>query len=314
MGTEDDLGDRYIAEAAPSFAAWGDDIAKRIARAGNAEAAQASLAAWAQDVAKDPAIVESIYRASLMAAMGGGLHVRTVEVPEAATQRALSRRVVLAADGGGPDVSFVRLPFDEAIADFLARQIVTPQEFAAMDAAARQRAFTAAGLATDALREEAYRGILAALEEGSTLRDFAAELRSGERSLGVTPADPSYIETVFRTNVASAYGAGRLQQMQTPEVMAARPFVQLRAIIDRKPDGSWRTTEICRYLNGLTFDRRTDPGYVRFLPPNHYNCRTNSVLLGPRSVSPSQIIRSEDVDQRGQPQPPFDTKPELALT
>lgn len=211
--------------------------------------------------------------------MTGALQVRVNEAPEAATSRALAR-FALAADGSlpgqphqGPSVTFAQLPFDEAIADFLAREIVTPEEFARMDAAARQRAFTAAGLATDALRDEAYQAILAALEEGTTLREFARELRTGERSLGITPSDPVYLETVFRTNIASAYNAGRLAQMSSPMVLAARPYVQFRAILDG------RTTSRCRYCNGLIFNRQTDPGWVRFAPPLHFNCFPGETTL-----------------------------------
>lgn len=311
VGTEDQLGDRFITEVLPTFAQWNADIASRLARAGSADGAASALASWAQSAATDSAVVDAIYQASLLAAMGGGLHVRTVEVPEASSSRALTRIVLAAGDGAfgggenGPDVSFLSLPFQEAIADFRARGIVTPEDFARMDAAARQRAFTAARLATDSLRQHAYEALLSALENGETLAQFARDVRSGEQALGITSDDPAYIETVFRTNIASAYGAGRMQQMQAPEVVAARPYVQLRAIVDG------RTTSICRYLNSLTFDRRTDPGYARFMPPNHYQCRTSSVLL--REASPSLLIRSDDVDRRGWPQPPFDMKPTLSL-
>lgn len=306
---EAEIGARAVDAAVPVFSSWSDDIAKIVSRSGSAEAAASALAAWAQKAAKNEAVQRSIYEAALIANMSAQLHVRLVEVPESAKGVALSR-FALAADGSlppgdGPRISFSALPFDEAVEAFLSRQLVSPETWAQMDAAARQRAFAAAGLASEALQREAYDGILAALQQGTTLRDFAAELRSGARTLGVSEADPSYVETLFRTTIASAYGAGRLEQMQSPAVTMARPFVQLRAILDA------RTTSICRYLNGLTFDRRTDPGYAKYLPPNHYSCRTGSVLLA--QASPSLLIRSEDVDARGQPQPPFDSKPTLAL-
>ena len=98
-----------------------------------------------------------------------------------------------------------------------------------------------------------------------------------------------------------------MQQMQQPAVLDARPYVQLRAIIDP------RTTSVCRFLNGLVFDRQNDPGWQRFAPPNHYNCRTTTILFGRNRVSPSQIIHSSDVDRRGWPLPPFDSAPALTL-
>lgn len=310
VGTEDDLTARARDESIDAWASWQDDIAKAISKADSAPEAHALLSQWAAQAKSDSGVVESIYQAALMANMAGQLQVRLVEVPEAASSRAASRpllRVALAADGSFSATPFLALPFQEAIDDFLARGIVTPEQFRQMDAAARTRAFTAAGFATDTLREQAYEAVLAALRDGTTLREFAAQLRSGEASLGVTPADPAYVETVFRTNVATAYGAGRIQQMQAPAVLQARPFVEYRAIIDP------RTTNVCRYLNGLIFDRRTDPGWDRFAPPNHYNCRSTIAVLSTRNVDQSRVTSSADIDQRGQPLAPFDGPPRLSL-
>lgn len=312
VGTDDQVTARAVEAGAEAFAPWQDDIASAVSNSGSPEQAAAKLEAWATKAKSDDAVKRSIYQATLLAWMTGALQVRVNEVPEAASSRALAR-FALAADGSlpgphqGPSITFAQLPFDEAIADFLAREIVTPEEFARMDAAARQRAFTAAGLATDALRDEAYQAILAALEEGTTLREFARELRTGERSLGITPSDPAYLETVFRTNIASAYNAGRLAQMSSPTVLAARPFVQFRAILDG------RTTSRCRYCNGLIFNRQTDPGWVRFAPPLHFNCRSTTALLPASRVSQSQIIHSSDVDPRGYPQEGFGGAPSIEL-
>ena len=262
--------------------------------------ARAALDAWSVRASQDEAVTRAIYEAALLANMGGQLQVRAVEVPEAGTRAASvaldSRRA-----------AFLSLPFDEAVANFRARSVVSPEVFAQMEAEARQRAFTSTLLATDALREHAYEQILAALEEGTTLRDFAASLRSGESTLGVSPSDPAYVETIFRTNIASAYGAGRLAQMQSPAVLDARPYVQFRAVVDD------RTTSRCLYCNGLVFDRRTDPGWVKYAPPLHYNCRSTIVVLAPGAVSPSQVIHSSEVDPRGEPMEGFGGAPSLSL-
>lgn len=248
--------------------------------------------------------------------MAGALHVRIVEVPESMRARRPAaslggvhpggRRVVLADPPPEVAVSF-SLPFDEAVDDFLARDIVTPEQWRSMDAAARRRAFTATQLASDQLRQRAYDALLRSLAEGTTLREFSRDLRSGELSLGVTPSDPAYAETIFRTNTATAYAAGRFQQMQQPEVLEARPYVQFRAILDD------RTTKRCSYCDGLIFDRRSDPGWVRFAPPLHFNCRSTTVALGPRDVSQSQVVRSSSVDARGYPAPGFGGAPDLDL-
>lgn len=305
---QDVIGNRAVEAALPIFATWSDDIARIVSRAGSADAAQSALASWAARAKSDEALQTSIYQAAMLAAMGGHLQVRD----EVDGTRALTR-IALAADGSlpdrgnGPRIGFAALPFDEAVAAFLARQVVTPEEYAQMNAAARQRAFTAAGLTTQALRDEAYEGILAALQEGTTLAEFAREIRSGERTLGISPADPALIETTFRTNVASSYMAGRVAQMQSPEVTQSHPGVEFRAILDS------RTTSRCVYCNGLQFDRVADPGWVRFCPPLHFNCRSTVVLLRRSQMNPSRLIRSSDVDPRGYPMDGFGGAPTLSL-
>jgi SPP1 gp7 family putative phage head morphogenesis protein len=285
-----------VADALPEFAKWQDEIARAIASSGSVEGAASALAGWASKAASDSSIVDRIYESTLLANMGGQLQVRVVEVPEAGGRRS-----------NAPRAPFLSLPFDEAIDDFRSRSIVTPEEWRRMDAAARARAFTAAGLAADSLRDHAYERLLAALESGSTLRDFANSLRTEEISLGVTPSDPAYVDTIFRTNIGAAYGAGRLTQLASAPVLAARPYVQIRATIDG------RTTSICRYLDGLIFDRVNDPEWTRYAAPNHFNCRTTEAALSSARVSPSQVIRSTDVDARGEPAPGFDGPPTLAL-
>jgi SPP1 gp7 family putative phage head morphogenesis protein len=229
--------------------------------------------------------------------MAGQLALRLVEVPESMSIRTLDAR----------RSSFLSLTFKEALEAFRARRVVSPEEWARLEREARERAFTATRLATDSLREHAFDELVRALAEGSTFADFASSLRTQEASLGVTPSDPAYLDTIFRTNMATAYTAGRLQQMQSPSVVRVQPYVQYRAVIDG------RTTSVCRYLDGLVFDRRTDPGWSKYAPPNHYNCRSTIVTLPASRVSPSQVVRSDQIDARGQPVAPFDAAPTLAL-
>ena len=291
------LADAATQRALPAFAPWDESLKRAITGASSASSAEPRLAAWAESHADDPEVARSIYESTLKAAMAGALHLRTVEVPEALPRRASRRRSLALGDTQG--MEFMRLPFDEAIADFLARGVVTPAQWRRMSDAARARSFTATQLASDALRQRAYDAITSALENGDSYREFARTIERGERTLGITPSDPAYVENVFRTNIASAYSAGRYQQMQHPAVLAARPFVQFRAIVDD------RTTTRCRYCNGLTFNRQTDPGWVRYNPPLHFQCRSVVAVLGASSVSASQVIHSSRVDPRGDPMEGF---------
>lgn len=216
--------------------------------------------------------------------------MRTVELPELDPMRALDDR---------PVPAFLQLTFEEALALFLDRRILTPEAFEQLSDAEKARAFTATRLASDALRQRAFDLLGRAIADGSTVRDFARALADDEMSLGITPSDASYLRTVFRTGVGGAYSAGRYQQITSDVVRAARPYVQYRATIDG------RTTEICSTLNGLVF-AQDDPMWPPLAPLNHFNCRAVVTTLRdlPAGVS---VTDASTVSVR--PAPGFDAPP-----
>lgn len=235
----------------------------------------------------------------MMARMAGGLFVRAIEVPEslgAVDEQDLARQVLPASRrvlrDGRP--SFLQLAFREAVELFLRRQIVTPEAFAAMADAERLVSFTATRLASELLIERARELVQAHLEEGGDLRSFVRGLRDAERAtgLGIEPASPWYLETVYRTNVQMAYGQGRLEQLEAPAVVQARPFVQYRTAGDNRVRAEHAA------LRGLVFDRSQDNGWRRYAPPLGYNCRCSLVTVREGRFDPSQVVHSSDLDAR----------------
>lgn len=298
IGRPAELTATSMLEAVPLWERWQQEIATLIEASDNPSEAASALVLWADFAKDDEDIASSIYVASMQADMAGQLFVRTVEVPESAPLRALDDR---------RPPAFLTMKFQEALDAFMARELMTPEQFRLLSDAAKQRAFTATLLATDAIRKRAFEQLTAALQNGSTLREFAASIRSAETSLGITPSDPAYLETVYRTNVQAAYGAGRLRQIENPVVVAARPFVEIR-----NPDDS-RTSLICRTLNGLVF-RQDDPGWKRFAPPNHFSCRSSAVTRRARDIDPTRVVDSSAVPLAGQPISGFNAAPTVTLT
>lgn len=298
IGKPGQLTASAMLDAMPLWRGWQEEIATVIEGATSEEDAAARLTAWAEKSAADPDVSESIYEASVQADLGGQMFVRLVEVPESVPERALA--------AGDPRPSFLSMPFDEAIAAFLERRLISPEEFRALSDAARTRAFTATRLATDGLRERALRLLVESLQQGTTLQDFARQLRTEEIGLGVTPSDSFYLETVYRTNVQSAYGAGRYRQITSPVVRAARPFVQYRTA------GDSRVRESHRLLNGRIF-RQDDPEWSRYAPPNGYACRCGVVTLRESQVDPSRVVSARDLPAEAAPDPGFDSPPTVTL-
>jgi len=82
----------------------------------------------------------------------------------------------------------------------------------------------------------------------------------------LTPWSRAYAETVFRTNLASAYASGRMQQASSPElddfIVAIRRVASLDA--DTRPNH--------RAAHGLVA-RKRDPIWLSLGVPAGYNCR-----------------------------------------
>lgn len=298
IGVPADLSQRAALEAVPLWRDWQQSIATTLSQADSEADALSRLTAWADRHREDEDIAATLYAAAVQADLGGQLFVRTVEVPESMPGRALDAR---------PTPPFLAMPFDEAVEAFMARGVMTPEQFRLLSDAARTRAFTATSLATDALRDRAYQLLTQTLRDGGTVQDFASALRAEEVSLGITPSDPQYLENVFRTNTGAAYSAGRYRQITSPIVAAARPLVEYRNPLDT------RTSGICRTLAGMVF-RQSDPGWGRFAPINHFQCRSSIVTRRESDVDPSRIIDSSAVPPSGQPQPGFDSPPVVTLT
>ncbi len=231
--------------------------------------------------------------------LGGQLFVRTVEVPEALPPVRQLR--------AGEQGAFFRLAFQEALDAFLARRIVTPDAFAALTDDARARAFTATRMATQELIRRSRELIAQTLADGGTLADFERSLLSiapDSISLGITPDQPHYLETVYRTNVQAAYGAGRLRQIQHPDVVAARPYVEYRTAGDSRVRPSHAA------LRGVVFDQREE-GWSDYAPPNGFNCRCSIVTL--RRLEGRTVRSVGDVRQLAVPDPGFNAPPTVEL-
>ena len=84
--------------------------------------------------------------------------------------------------------------------------------------------------------------------------------------------NPAHAETVFRTNVNSAFNTGRMDAIFHPSIAGAFPAIQYFVVEDE------HTTDICRALIDviIPIDEMTRG---QFLPPFHYNCRTLAVAI-----------------------------------
>lgn len=159
--------------------------------------------------------------------------------------------------------------------------------------AANARSFTAAKAARVDILQALKKELVGTLKNGGTEKQFIENLTPTLQRLGwwgkqiivdsqgnaevAQMGSPRRLKTIFRTNLQSAYMAGRYKLMM--ESSDTHPYWKYIAILDG------RTRAAHRALNGRVFkieDGFTDVGY----PPNGYNCRCRAV-----SMSESRVKR-----------------------
>jgi len=147
-------------------------------------------------------------------------------------------------------------------------------------AEAHARAFTVAGVMKVDILQDIRQALSDSLGKGSTFAQFQRQLtpvlaRKGWIGQGmiVDPhtgeiegkrLTPRRLDTIFRTNMQSAYMAGRYaSQMQHVDTY---PYWEYVAVLDN------RTRPAHRALSGSVY-RYDDPFWQTFYPPNGYRCR-----------------------------------------
>lgn len=157
------------------------------------------------------------------------------------------------------------LPFQEAIDFFRDKTSVSPERFRLLSLAARQKAFAIADGANRQVRDS-IRGLLdRSLADGLTLSDFKEQAADVLDNSGLSARQPWYWETVYRTNMATSYQAGRWQQMTDPDVIKVRPY--LRYVSALLP--TTRPSHAEKHGVVLPAD---DQFWDAWYPPNGFNC------------------------------------------
>lgn len=102
------------------------------------------------------------------------------------------------------------------------------------------------------------------------LADFAARgdsaASAGKKLASMGDFMRSYAETIYRTNLATAFTAGRMRQMKDPDVRDVTPAFEFKTVNDVDVRKNHHNTQ------GL-LAAVDDPAWDRYAPPLGYNCR-----------------------------------------
>jgi phage gp29-like protein len=189
------------------------------------------------------------------------------------------------------EINFEKIPFVQAVESLQDRLGLRPEDFEALDAQARSRAWRVAGVWNMQLLAMVHRELVASIAAGETSRDFRNRVPFMAERNGWSGENPWHADIVQYQNFAMGHAAGRLTEYRDFGVNAWR-FV-----------ANGPSCPICDPLIGKVFamsDRR-------FFPPLHFWCDCEDEPMFDDEFNAAQVTRSGDVNnpdfdqQRAQP-------------
>ncbi len=201
------------------------------------------------------------------------------------------------------------LSFPEAVEFFRTKNLaVSPNSWRDVWAAENVHAFTVARVTATDVLEDIRNSVEKALREGIPLEQFKSEISRtlaakgwpvGAGAKGGSILTPWRLETIYRTNIQSAYQAGRFSQML--ETANLRPYWMYDAVSDR------RTRPFHASLNGKVY-RFDHPFWKTWYPPNGFNCRCTVRALSERRMRKMRL-EPETVEPAFKPDEGFGYNP-----
>lgn len=156
-----------------------------------------------------------------------------------------------------------QIPPTEAADWWMTKTLMPKEEFDALAAAHRARAFSISGYSTLTALGDAHKALQRVIREGKTLSDFEDAI---EASSTATRLGPAHLQNVFRTNWGTAYAVGRDHEQRRPATLSRRPYWRYNALDDSRV----RREHALQNGTILPFDH---PFWTIWSPPNGYQCR-----------------------------------------
>lgn len=209
-------------------------------------------------------------------------------------------KAAAAAKAAEVQPKFTRMPYRDAVSFFKKKQPIQRHLFEKLSSAAKARAFTVAGLASDHAIGLVQGELARVIQEGATLADFADRVKQRLESAGFSSLKPSHLETVFRTNLLDAYNVGRRAEMAQPERIKLRPFWRINGV------GDARQRESHKRVMGWVL-RADDPFWTSAGgPPWGFQCRCRVSSLSPKRAAGIKIRSGAEVRAAGLPDRGFE--------
>lgn len=170
--------------------------------------------------------------------------------------------------------SWAEITPQKAIEYWQSKSILSASEFDTLSDIEKLRAFTASNIEQIRELQKIYDVIDESISKGISLK------KAKENILSQVPISEMQAETILRTNIFSAYSAGRYSDVQASK--KTRPYLRYSAVEDE------RTRPSHLAIHGKIYPV-DDPFWSVNFPPNGYNCRCDIISLSERQVQKSGL-------------------------
>lgn len=160
--------------------------------------------------------------------------------------------------------------FKEAVAFLKGKKVLDSKEYRLLSDECKAKAFTVSGYTNLEVLQKFLDELTNAVSEGKTKKDFVDEMKTFLERNGLSILNPFRMDTIFRTNVQTAYNAGHYKNMT--EVKKLRPFWKYITA----GDGEVRQSHM--EMEGRVY-AADDPIWDIWYPPNGFGCRCSVVSL-----------------------------------
>lgn len=156
--------------------------------------------------------------------------------------------------------------FKSAVIFLEKKRILPEKEYKALSEESRALAFTVSGYTRLEILQTFLDTLTKAAEEGTTKEQFRDDMNEFLKKNGYEGLNPWKSDTIFRTNMQTAFHAGHYKSMTDPMTKRLRPYWQYRTAGDSEVRKSHAAME------GKVF-RADDPVWDIWYPPNGFRCR-----------------------------------------
>lgn len=178
------------------------------------------------------------------------------------------------------------LPYEDAVEYLSKRSILKKDDYYKLSDKLKFRAFTVGRINDGRLLDKLNAEMIKNVNDGKGLKDFLALTKTDIlNKIGMGPNQGWYWETVYRTNVQTAYNVGRAMGFEEDPPIA----LEFVGIDDA------RQTDTCSSLSGVIrpYD---DPFWEGHTPPLHFNCRSTLRGIYDESELPEKWSNVGDVE------------------